>query len=98
MRLMSQNPLMVGRAVRAAQDLKDEKGLSIEIIWDGPTKEDDAQAQISIVDRNIAARVHGIVLAPQHREAMVPPVKRAVGKKIPVVIIDSGLAEEDSIV
>jgi ribose transport system substrate-binding protein len=85
-------------AERAAQDLKDEKGLGVEIIWDGPTKEDDAQAQISIVDRNIAARVHGIVLAPQHREAMVPPVKRAAGKKIPVVIIDSGLADEDSIV
>jgi ribose transport system substrate-binding protein len=85
-------------AQRAAADLKAEKSIAIEVLWDGPTREDDAQAQIGLVDRQIAARVDGIVLAPQHREALVAPVRRAVAKKIPVVIIDSGLNDEESIV
>jgi ribose transport system substrate-binding protein len=81
-------------AVRAAQDLKEQKGIAVEIKWDGPLKENDAQAQISIIDRNIASRVGGIVLAPQHSDAMVPPVARAVKEGIPVLIIDSGLNAE----
>ncbi|HZT81105.1 MAG TPA: substrate-binding domain-containing protein [Gemmataceae bacterium] len=85
-------------ALRAADDLRAEKGIAVEIVWDGPTKEDDAQEQIAILNRRIADRVHGIVLAPQHRVAMVPPVKQAVAKNIPVVIIDSGLADEEAIV
>jgi ribose transport system substrate-binding protein len=78
-------------AQRAAADLT-AKGIPTEIIWDGPLKENDALAQIRIVDRRISTRVDGIVLAPQHSETMVAPVERAVAEGIPVVIIDSGLA------
>jgi ribose transport system substrate-binding protein len=81
-------------AQRAADDLKKANGIGVEIKWDGPLKENEAQAQISIIDRNIAARVNGIVLAPQDSEQMVPPVERSVREGIPVVIIDSGLAAE----
>jgi ribose transport system substrate-binding protein len=80
-------------AERAAADLK-EQGIAVEIKWDGPLKENDSQAQISIIDRNLAARVSGIVLAPQHSEAMVPPVQKAVDQGVPVVVIDSGLSAE----
>lgn len=85
-------------SLRAAQDLKDQKGIAVEIIWDGPRQEDDAQAQISIMDRAIGRKVSGIVLAPQHSESMVTPVERAVKEGIPVAILDSGLAREDLIV
>src|SRR5262245_28635377 len=81
-------------ADRAAADLG-EQGVAVEIIWDGPRTESDAQAQISSVDRQIANRVSGIVLAPQHSETMVAPVERAVQQNIPVVIIDSGLNRPD---
>ena len=81
-------------ALRAAADLKAQKGIAVDIDWDGPLKENEAQAQISIIDRKIAARVSGIVLAPQHSETMVPPVRKAVDAGIPVLIIDSGLAPE----
>src|SRR5262245_37851447 len=84
-------------AQRAAADLKGQ-GVSVEVIWDGPRTESDAQAQINILDRNIANRVSGLVLAPQHSETMVAPVKKAVERDIPVVIIDSGLADEGLIV
>jgi len=81
-------------AESAAKDLQSQKGIAVDVKWDGPLKENDSQAQISIIDRNVAARVSGIVLAPQHSDAMVPPVARAVKEGIPVLIIDSGLNAE----
>src|SRR5262245_43451473 len=65
-------------AKRAAADLKDQQGLAVEIIWEGPSKESDAQEQIKIIDRMLASRVNGIVLAPQHSKQMVPKVRAAV--------------------
>lgn len=81
-------------AQRAGQDLKERLHIPVEVRWDGPLKENDTQAQLSIIDRNLAAKVHGIVLAPQHSEAMVPAVERATRQGVPVLIIDSGLAPE----
>jgi ribose transport system substrate-binding protein len=85
-------------AERAAADLASQTGVATEIIWDGPLKENDALAQIRIVDRRISTGVDGIVLAPQHSQTMVAPVERAVERGIPVVIIDSGLDRQDLIV
>src|SRR5262249_849896 len=81
-------------AERAAEDLERE-GVSTEIIWDGPLREQDALAQIRIVDRRISTHVDGIVLAPQHSKTMVAPVERAVERGVGVVIIDSGLDSEE---
>jgi ribose transport system substrate-binding protein len=78
-------------AVRAAEDLRKSDNIDVDIIWDGPLRERDALAQIRIVDRRVATRVNGIVLAPQHSQTMVAPVRRAVEQGTPVVVIDSGL-------
>jgi ribose transport system substrate-binding protein len=85
-------------AQRAADDLKEQRHLSVQVIWEGPNKESDAQEQIDIINRQLAAGVNGIVLAPQHSKTMVPSVQRAVDQHVPVVIIDSGLANTDIIV
>jgi ribose transport system substrate-binding protein len=85
-------------AQRAADDLKEQRHLNVQVIWDGPNKESESQEQINIVNRQLAASVNGIVLAPQHSETMVPSVQQAVNKGVPVVIIDSGLANTDIIV
>jgi ribose transport system substrate-binding protein len=82
-------------AERAAADLK-ALGIPVEIIWDGPRKESDSQEQIAIIDRLPNRGVHGMVLAPQDKKSMVDPVARTVDQKIPVVIIDSGLDEEET--
>jgi ribose transport system substrate-binding protein len=82
-------------AVRAAEDLRASDGINVEIIWDGPLRERDALAQIRIVDRQVSRRVDGIVIAPQHSQTMVAPLKRAVDEGIPVVVIDSGLEHPD---
>jgi ribose transport system substrate-binding protein len=80
-------------ADRAAADLK-AQGVEVEIRWDGPSKEDDAADQIKLVQTMIGLGVNGIVLAPQSSKQMVSPVRDAVDRGIPVVIIDSGLDKE----
>jgi ribose transport system substrate-binding protein len=73
-------------ALKAAQDPG-----NVEVIWQGPQKEDDRLQQIQLVQNAIAAGVDGIVLAPLDAKALVKPVEDAIAKGIPVVIIDSGL-------
>ena len=62
------------------------------MIWKGPLKEDDREQQVQVVENFIGRHVDGIVLAPLDNKALVAPVETAARGKIPVVIIDSGLA------
>ena len=72
--------------------LKAEKELgNVEVVWQGPDREDDRVQQIQLVQSAVAAGVDGIVLAPLDERALALPVETAVAKGIPVVVIDSGL-------
>lgn len=77
-------------AIKAQRELAQE-GVTVNVIWKGPLKEDDREQQVQVVENFIAQRVSGIVLAPLDRRALAGPVEMAVRGKIPVVIIDSGL-------
>jgi ribose transport system substrate-binding protein len=81
-------------AERCAADLEAEEGIRVRIIFDGPLRERDAMEQIRIVDRRVATGASGVVLAPQHSRTMTACVKRASDAGVPVVVIDSGLAEK----
>ena len=65
--------------------------LGVEIIWQGPQKEDDRQMQIQVVQNFISRNVDAMVLAPLDSRSLVKPVEAAIRRGIPVVIIDSGL-------
>jgi len=80
-------------AVKAERELK-EKNVPVEIIWQGPLREDDRNAQIQTVEGFTTRRVSGIVLAPLDSQAMVGPVHSAIEAGVPVVIMDSGLKTE----
>lgn len=80
-------------AVKAERDLQ-----GVRIIWQGPIKEDDRDAQIQVLETFIQKRVDGIVLAPLDDMALVRPVQDAREAGIPVVIIDSDLADDDAYV
>jgi ribose transport system substrate-binding protein len=67
------------------------KGITVNVIWKGPLKEDDREQQIQVVENFVGRRVDGIVLAPLDNRGMVAPVELAVRSKIPVVVVDSGL-------
>jgi ribose transport system substrate-binding protein len=62
-----------------------------KIYWNAPTREDDIQAQIALVDSVIDRKYEGLVLAPDQALALIAPVRRALAKDIPTVIIASPL-------
>jgi ribose transport system substrate-binding protein len=62
------------------------------IYWNAPTREDDVEAQISIVDRVVDERYDGLVLAPDQALALMTPVRHALARGIPTVVIGSPLA------
>ncbi len=65
--------------------------LGVNIIFKGPVKESDRAQQIGIVEQFASEGTSALVLAPLDDTALVKPVKGAMAKKIPVVIIDSAL-------
>ena len=72
-------------AQKAANDL------GVDILWQGPQREDDRAAQIRVVEDMITRRVDAIVLAPLDATALVPVATEATREHIPVVIFDSGI-------
>ncbi len=80
-------------AEQAAKDLS-AKGITVDILWDGPREESDSLEQIKLINQKRTQGVQGMVLAPQDSQQMVPPVEQAVEKGVAVVIIDSNLSEE----
>ena len=50
-------------AMKAAKELA-AQGTNVDILWKGPAREDDRNAQIDVVDTFLSQQVSGIVLAP----------------------------------
>jgi len=81
------------KAVEAgAREGAEEAG--VEMVWEGPLKEDDLAQQIQIVEQFVSKGVGGIVLAPIDDTALKRPVAAAMQEGIPVVIMDSALKGE----
>jgi len=78
------------KTVHAGADMAGRQ-LDVDILWKGSLKEDDREAQISVVENIITRGVDGIVLAPLDDAALCRPVDEAMRSGIPVVIFDSGL-------
>jgi ribose transport system substrate-binding protein len=79
-------------ALQAAQ----QRG-NTQILWEGPATEDQVHVQQQIVEQFTSQGVSALILAPCDRRALVRPVRGAIEKGIPVVIIDSGLESSDFI-
>lgn len=75
-------------ANKAAQEL------DVRIVWKGPTKQDDTDEQVGVMESMIVRGVNAIVVAPVDDVGLVAPIEDAMRQEIPVVIIDSGLQSE----
>jgi ribose transport system substrate-binding protein len=71
------------------------KELGVEVIWKGPPTEADVNNQISILEDYINQRIDAIVLAALDTKALIPVVRNAVSKNIPVITIDSGIDSDE---
>ncbi len=63
----------------------------LHIYWNGPTREDDVERQIGLVERAIDSDFAGLVVAPTNYLALVGSVRQALAKHIPTVVIRSSL-------
>lgn len=80
------------KAVRAGAILAATELGDTEILWDGPSKEDERGRQQEIVERfSSTPTVNGIVLAPCDKTTLVEPVTSALGLNKYIVLIDSDL-------
>src|SRR2546423_14253412 len=62
---------------------KAARELGATIIWRGPLREDDRNAQVSEVEGFVSRGVSGIVLAPLDDSALASPVAEAARRGIP---------------
>jgi ribose transport system substrate-binding protein len=84
------------KTVHAGAEMAGQE-LGVDILWQGSLKEDDREAQISVVENIITRGVDGIVLAPLDDTALLRTVDEAMRNEIPVVIFDSGLQGDNYI-
>ncbi|MEJ7616058.1 MAG: substrate-binding domain-containing protein [Pyrinomonadaceae bacterium] len=81
-------------AIKAARELT-AAGTQVEVIWQGPLREDDREQQIQTIEGLVSRGVDGIVLAPLDSRALVRPVEEALRAKIPTLVFDSALVSND---
>mgnify|MGYP006288928989 CR=1 FL=1 len=72
-----------------AEEAAEEFGA--EIFWKGPTGETGVTKQVNVIRDYIRQDVDAIVAAATDATALVPPLKDAHEKGIPVITIDSGI-------
>jgi ribose transport system substrate-binding protein len=74
-----------------AEDAASRTGSSI--YWNAPMREDDVAAQVRLINQVVAnGRYQGLVIAPTQALSLISPVRRALARGIPTVIIDSPLS------
>lgn len=81
------------RSIHAGAEQAAKEAGNVEIVWKGPQVENDTAGQINVMKNFITKNLDGIVLAPNHSDALVEVVAEAGDAEIPVVIFDSGLGE-----
>lgn len=72
-------------AARAATEAE------LRIYWNAPTREDDVQRQIALIERIIDEKYGGLILSPDQSLALMTPVRRALAHGIPTVILGTPL-------
>lgn len=70
-----------------AADAAAQNGLAV--YWNGPSREDEVEQQIALVERAVKEHAYGIVLSPNHTFALTMTVRHAISRGVPVVILGS---------
>lgn len=79
-----------GGAVDASKTLPDYK-----ITFQGPAAETAVDEQVNMIQNALNRGVAGLVVAPTDPNALVPALKKAWEKGVPVALIDSSLNDDD---
>lgn len=69
------------------------KELGTEIMLQAPEKETDAEKQMQIIENMLVQGVDAIILTPNGSTELVPAIKKANDKNIPVIVVDTQIDE-----
>lgn len=71
----------------------------IKIYWNAPTREDDVEGQIALLEKAVDKGYAGIILAPDETLPFRTPVRHVVAKGVPTVIVGTelGIAPSDKL-
>jgi ribose transport system substrate-binding protein len=72
---------------RGARDAA--KLIGAHIYWNAPTRENDVSAQIELIEHVSEGNYQGLVLAPNQALALIAPVRHALARGLPIVIVSS---------
>ena len=72
-----------------AEQARDE--FDVELIWKGPARDNDRTLQKQVMQQFTGGGIDGILLSATDKLALVPEVRTAMGKGIPVLIFDSAI-------
>ncbi|MGC0362994.1 ribose transport system substrate-binding protein [Rhodococcus sp. 27YEA15] len=71
--------------------------LDIKLLWQGAADEYSPQSQLPFVDAMLTQQVDGLILVPTDPNALQPSVTKAAAMKIPVVTVDTTVADESAL-
>ena len=67
------------------------RGYGLSIFWNAPTRANDIQKQIALVEKIASGHYQGIVLSPDETLALRTPIKRLLARRIPLVVVGTEL-------
>jgi ribose transport system substrate-binding protein len=63
----------------------------LNVYWNAPMRDDDTQAQISLIEKSVHRGMAGIIVSPIQTLPMRAPIRRVLAQGVPVVVIDTEL-------
>jgi ribose transport system substrate-binding protein len=67
------------------------RSVGLNLYWNAPMRDDDMQAQISLIEKSVDRGMAGIIVSPIQTLPMRTPIRRVLAQDIPVVVIDTEL-------
>jgi ribose transport system substrate-binding protein len=62
-----------------------------QIYWNAPTRSDDVERQIELIESAIRQKDAGLVIAPAQYLALISPLREALARHIPVAVVGSSV-------
>ncbi|HTW61109.1 MAG TPA: substrate-binding domain-containing protein [Terracidiphilus sp.] len=63
----------------------------LDVYWNAPTRDDDIQAQIALIEKSVKRGYAGIIVSPIETLPMRTPIRRVLAKGVPVVVVGTEL-------
>ena len=63
----------------------------MKIYWNAPTRDDDVEGQIALLEKVVARNYAGIIITPDQTLPLRTPIRRIVAQGLPIVVVGTNL-------